>query len=100
MLPSLVCFTIARIQLGSSFQVSAKARLLVTGGLYKKIRHPVYFFGLIITLGLIIFLQQFYLLVLWGFLILVQKGRIKKEEIILEDKFGQQYKAYKKNTWF
>jgi len=35
-IPSLVFFTIARIQLGSSFQVSAKANKLVTKGIYKK----------------------------------------------------------------
>ncbi len=97
---SLVFFSIARIQLGSSFQISAKANKLVTGGIYKKISHPIYFFGLIFILGLIIFVQNFYLLIIWCGLIFMQRRRIKKEEKILEEKFGEQYLKYKKNTWF
>jgi protein-S-isoprenylcysteine O-methyltransferase Ste14 len=99
-IPSLVFFTIARIQLGSSFQVSAEANKLVTEGLYKKIRHPVYLFGLLFLLGFIIFIQMFYLLVFWGALIFLQRRRIKKEEKVLEEKFGEQYVKYKNETWF
>ncbi len=99
-IPSLVFFTIARIQLGSSFQVSAEANKLVTEGLYKKIRHPVYLFGLLFLLGFIIFIQMFYLLVFWGALIFLQRRRIKKEEKVLEEKFGEQYIKYKRETWF
>jgi len=99
-IPSLVLFTISRIQLGRSFQVSAKANDLVTEGVYKKIRHPVYFFGLIFILGVIIFIQVFYLLIIWAGLIYMQTIRIKKEEKVLEGKFGEQYINYKKETWF
>jgi len=99
-IPSLVFFTIARIQLGSSFQVSAKANKLVTKGIYKKIRHPIYFFGLLFLLGIIIFLNQFYFLIIWVGLIFLQIKRIKKEEIVLQEKFGEAYLKYKKNTWF
>jgi len=100
MILSLVFFTIARIQLGSSFTVSAKANKLVTEGIYKKIRHPIYLFGLIFILGLIIFIQVFYVLILWIGLIFMQRRRIKNEEKVLEEKFGEQYLEYKKNTWF
>lgn len=97
---SLVFVSIARIQLGSSFTISAKANKLVTGGIYKKIRHPIYLFGLIFIFGLIIFIQNFYLLIIWCGLIFMQRRRIKKEEKILEEKFGEEYVKYKKNTWF
>jgi len=97
---SLIFVSIARIQLGSSFTISAKANKLVTKGIYKKISHPIYFFGLIFILGMIIFVQNFYLLIIWCGLIFMQKRRIKKEEKILEEKFGEQYVKYKKNTWF
>ena len=100
MIPSLVFFIISRIQLGSSFQLSAKANKLVTDGIYNKIRHPVYFFGLIFILGVIIFIQLFYLLIIWCGLIFMQMRRIKNEEKILEEKFGEQYLKYKKDTWF
>jgi len=100
MIPSLVCFAIARIQLGSSFQVSAEANDLVTEGIYKKIRHPVYLFGSLFLLGVILFIQQFYVLIIWAILIYIQTLRIKKEEKVLGEKFGEQYEKYKKRTWF
>lgn len=40
-----VLWTVARFQLGNSFAVTAQARHLVTGGVYGKIRNPIYSFG-------------------------------------------------------
>jgi protein-S-isoprenylcysteine O-methyltransferase Ste14 len=100
MVPSLILFTIARIQLGSSFQISAEANKLVTTGIYKKIRHPIYFSGLIFILGYIIFMKQFYMIIILLGLIILQKKRIKNEEKILEEKFGDEYVKYKRSTWF
>ena len=100
MIPSLILFTIARIQLGSSFQVTAKANKLVTSGIYKKLRHPIYLFGGIFLLGAIVFIQKFFLIIFLAGIIFLQKGRIKNEEKVLEEKFGEQYLNYKKNTWF
>jgi protein-S-isoprenylcysteine O-methyltransferase Ste14 len=100
MILSLVMFSFARITLGSAFQASAKADHLVTGGIYKKIRHPVYLSGVMLLLGFIILLHQFVLLIIWLGLIILQKKRINKEEKILEEAFGDQYLNYKKSTWF
>jgi protein-S-isoprenylcysteine O-methyltransferase Ste14 len=100
MIPSLSCILIARIELGDAFQVSAKANKLVTKGLYKKLRHPIYYFAQVLTLGLIIFIHKYYLLIIWVALILIQMRRMKKEEKLLEEKFGDEYRNYKKNTWF
>jgi protein-S-isoprenylcysteine O-methyltransferase Ste14 len=44
----------ARIQLGKSFSVRARARALVTTGLYSKFRHPIYLFGGVAYAGLLI----------------------------------------------
>jgi protein-S-isoprenylcysteine O-methyltransferase Ste14 len=38
---------LAHWQLGASFSVSAKARALVTTGIYSKIRNPIYLFSLV-----------------------------------------------------
>ena len=100
MIPSLILFAMARIQLGSSFQVSAKANKLVTTGLYKKLRHPIYLFGLIFMVGVIIFFQKFIFLIVLVVLIFLQMKRIKNEEKVLGEKFGDQYIQYKKGTWF
>ncbi len=98
--PSLVLFAMARIQLGSAFQASAAANQLVTSGIYKKIRHPVYLFGLLFMLGLIILFQKYVLVIIWIGLIFMQQRRVKVEEQMLESTFGEQYRNYKKGTWF
>ena len=100
MIIGLIFFTMARIQLGRSFQATAAANHLVTTGIYKKIRHPVYVFGFILILGLIIFIQKLYLLPLLIVLIFIQIKRIRKEEKVLEEKFGDAYREYRKKTWF
>ena len=99
-IPALILFTIARVQLGRSFQVSAEANMLVTNGIYKKFRHPIYYFGLLFILGTIILFQVFYFIIIWCVMIFLQTKRIKNEERVLEEKFGEQYLEYKKNTWF
>jgi protein-S-isoprenylcysteine O-methyltransferase Ste14 len=98
--PALVFFAIARIQLGRSFQVSAEANFLVTTGIYKKLRHPIYYFGLIFLLGVIILFQKFILIIVWCGLIFIQRKRIENEEKVLQEKFGEKYVEYKKNSWF
>ena len=100
LIPSTVLFTIARIQLGGSFQVSAEANKLVKTGIYKKIRHPVYLFGIIFLLGIIFVTQRFSLLIILAIVIILQINRIKKEEKVLTEKFGNEYLEYKKQTWF
>ena len=48
----------ARLQLGKSFAILAKAQALVTTGLYSKFRNPVYLFGGLAYAGLLIALGQ------------------------------------------
>jgi protein-S-isoprenylcysteine O-methyltransferase Ste14 len=100
LLPSVILLTIARIQLGSSFQVSAKANKLVKTGIYKKLRHPVYLFGLIFLLGLIFITQNLTLIIIWAVVFVLQLNRIIQEEKVLTEKFGNEYTAYKEQTWF
>src|SRR5580704_13307967 len=69
MVPSFILFSIAHVQLGSSFSVSAQARNLVTTGLYSRIRNPIYLFGGLLIAGAALFLEQpAYLLI---FLVLI-----------------------------
>jgi protein-S-isoprenylcysteine O-methyltransferase Ste14 len=92
---------LARVQLGRSFTLRAEAKKLVTKGLYSKFRHPIYFFGGIAYLGL---------LIVWGKLIpllcflviypLLQIPRARKEGKVLEQAFGEEYRRYKVRTWF
>ena len=100
MIFSLVLFTMARVKLGNAFQASAEANKLIKDGVYKVIRHPIYLFGFTFILGLFIFIQVFYGLVALLILFVLQMKRIKNEEKVLEEKFGNEYLEYKKSTWF
>jgi protein-S-isoprenylcysteine O-methyltransferase Ste14 len=90
----------ARFQLGNSFAVTAQARQLVTHGLYSKIRNPIYVFSSLMVLGLFIVLGKPYLFLLLAVLLIVQTVRARKEAHVLEAKFGDEYRQYRKRTWF
>ena len=91
---------LARLQLGKSFSVRAEARSLVTTGLYSKFRHPIYFFGGIAFAGLFIAWGKPFPMI--GFLVVYSSQilRVIKEEKVLEDAFGEEYRRYKATTWF
>jgi protein-S-isoprenylcysteine O-methyltransferase Ste14 len=90
----------ARLQLGDSFSVSAHARQLVTRGLYSKIRNPIYVFGAIALCGLVLAIGK--PIFLLGLLVIVplQIKRAAVESKVLEDKFGDAYREYRRKTWF
>jgi protein-S-isoprenylcysteine O-methyltransferase Ste14 len=100
LIPSIILLTIARIQLGGSFQISAKANKLVKTGIYKKVRHPIYLFGIIFLLGIIFITQTFFLILFCAIVIVIQIIRINQEEKVLTEKFGNEYLEHKKQTWF
>jgi len=98
--PAFALFVLARIQLGRAFSVQAKASTLVTKGIYARVRNPIYVFGGLIIAGAVIFAQRPRWLVLFLVLIPVQLFRVRKEEQVLEAKFGDAYREYKRKTWF
>jgi len=90
----------ARYQLGKSFSVTPQARALVTHGLYSRMRNPIYVFGGLVILGIILILQRPYLWFLLAVLIPVQILRARREAAVLEEKFGDSYRQYRRKTWF
>ena len=98
--PAFLLFAAARIELGRAFSVRAKATTLVTTGIYSRIRNPIYFFGAVMILGMIIWTSRPWLLLLFAVLIPLQVVRIRKEERALTEKFGAEYLEYKRKTWF
>jgi protein-S-isoprenylcysteine O-methyltransferase Ste14 len=90
----------ARYQLGKSFSLTAQARHLVTHGVYSKIRNPIYFFGAILFAGLILFFRQPVLWVFFALMIVVQVVRARREAEVLEAAFGDEYREYRRKTWF
>ena len=100
---SLACavlWFVARWQLGNAFSVTAQARHLVTRGLYSKIRHPIYMFGTLAFLFVVLALQGWTALIIWIIVILIQVARLRREERVLAETFGAEYAAYRSRTWF
>lgn len=91
---------VARWQLGDSFSVTAQARHLVTHGLYTRIRHPIYVFGTMAFLFVVLALQGWQALMIWTVVIFIQVSRVRREERILAERFGEEYTIYRSRTWF
>ncbi|MCU1297508.1 MAG: Isoprenylcysteine carboxyl methyltransferase [Acidobacteriaceae bacterium] len=99
-IPSMILLLTARFQLGRSFSVSPQARTLVTHGLYSKIRNPMYVFSALLVLGFLLTLQKPFLFVILAVLVPTQVIRAHQEGKVLQAKFGDEYREYRKRTWF
>jgi protein-S-isoprenylcysteine O-methyltransferase Ste14 len=99
-LPSLVLLALARLQLGASFSLGAKAQALVTYGLYSRIRNPIYILSIPTIAGMFLFFNKPRLL--WTLVVVIplQIYRARQEEQVLASTFGDEYRAYKARTWF
>ena len=95
-----VLFVTARLQLGKSFSVSPQAKALVTHGLYSRIRNPIYVFVGVMWFGLIVALRLYRLFVPLVVLLVMQVFRSGRESRVLQERFGQAYLDYRKQTWF
>lgn len=89
--------TVARIQFEREYSKHAG---LVTRGVYGRFRHPIYVFSDIAFAGLLLYLNE--PLGLLGLLpiqfVLLHLARREEQE--LEALYGQQYRQYKRQTWF
>ena len=99
-LPSFALLVLARIQLGGSSSVRAKAHALVTHGFYSRIRNPIYVFGGLAIAGIFLFLGRPKLLWTLVAIIPLQIYGARKEEQVLTAQFGDEYRAYKARTGF
>ena len=91
---------LSRYTLGRSFSIAPKATALVTSGIYSRIRNPIYVSGLISVAGVALIVQRVELLVVLLLLIPMQILRARREAAVLEEKFGDEYREYRKRTWF
>ncbi|CAN5712579.1 methyltransferase [soil metagenome] len=83
--------------LGRSFSVMAEARRLVTTGPYRSLRHPLYMFEAVASLGVLLQFFSFYTVVIFLAYCFLQFQRMKNEEAVLEMAFPE-YQAYKLKT--
>jgi protein-S-isoprenylcysteine O-methyltransferase Ste14 len=87
----------ALVHLGRSFSVMAEARRLVTSGPYRIVRHPLYVFEGMASLGILIQFFNFYSVLIYLAHCLLQFQRMKNEEAVLEGVFPE-YQAYRLTT--
>src|SRR5208283_1637977 len=99
MVPGFVLWGIAHVQLGDSFSVRAEARQLVTRGLYSRFRSPIYLFGGIGIAGFVLAVERPIWLLAFLVLIPLQIVRSRREARVLEEKFGDEYREYARQTW-
>ena len=91
---------LSRYTLGRSFSIAPKATALVTGGIYSRIRNPIYISGMIFLIGIVLIVDRPKLLAVLLVLIPMQIIRARREAAVLEAKFGDAYREYRKRTWF
>jgi protein-S-isoprenylcysteine O-methyltransferase Ste14 len=91
---------VARYTLGQSFSIAPKARALVTRGVYSRVRNPIYVSGEILIAGVALMLWRIAPLIVLLALIPLQLLRARREAAVLEAKFGDAYREYRKRTWF
>jgi protein-S-isoprenylcysteine O-methyltransferase Ste14 len=99
-LSGLAGVILARYTLGRSFSIKAKATALVTGGIYSRVRNPIYVSGIVLGAGAFLILRQPHL---WSVLLIVvvlQIVRARREARVLEAAFGDAYRQYRSRTWF
>ena len=76
-----------------------KVNKLVTSGIYKYSRNPMYLGLLIIVISSSIFYLNIYsILTPLFFYLWINRFQIKREEVFLTEKFGEDYLSYKKKT--
>lgn len=84
-------------QLRSSFSIMAEARQLVTSGVYRLVRHPLYLAEEIAALGIFMQFLSHWTALLLAIQIAFQLRRMRNEEVILGESFPE-YAAYKART--
>ena len=76
-----------------------KVNKLVTSGIFKYSRNPMYLGMLMVVLSTSIFYLNIYsILTPFLFVLWINKFQIKREEVFLTKKFGKEYLSYKNKT--
>jgi protein-S-isoprenylcysteine O-methyltransferase Ste14 len=97
----LTIAVVAYITLGkfySSTLVTRKGHQLITRGLYRFLRHPIYLGVLIIIMGVPLYATSLFGFLVMSLLVPIFLHRIRLEERLLTEEFGDDYREYCKLT--
>jgi len=98
-LVGITIWLIGKKTLGEFFSTSRYPKGFVTKGIYSKIRHPMYYSGIVIYIGTALFFRSWVGLGLVFFLVIpILYYFIKKEEGFLREKYKDQYLVYREKT--
>jgi len=78
--------------------VFQRGNVLVTEGIYAAVRHPQYLGFLLVTLGQFLVWPTIPTAILWPLLVVLYRRQAKREEAILAEKFGEQFRQYASKT--
>jgi protein-S-isoprenylcysteine O-methyltransferase Ste14 len=99
---SIVLFVFVHIHLGKNFSYKLAIyddHRLVKTGPYKFIRHPMYTAFIMLHVAIFLITANWFFGIIWiGGLTIILIFRIKREEKMLIDVFGEEYKNYIKHT--
>jgi protein-S-isoprenylcysteine O-methyltransferase Ste14 len=84
-------------QLRESFSIMAEARQLVTAGVYRRVRHPLYLAEEIAAIGVVMQFFSPWTALIFAVQFGCQLRRMRNEEIILAE-FFPEYPAYRERT--
>jgi protein-S-isoprenylcysteine O-methyltransferase Ste14 len=82
----------------SPTSATRKEHKLVTNGIYKYIRHPLYTFGSSLFMSFGMIADNWFIALLGVFAFVMMAIRTPKEEANLIEKFGDEYREYMKHT--
>ena len=92
----------AEASLGKLFSVQVTIQAghqLITGGLYRYLRHPRYLGIILFNLGIALLYRSWLALILVAALSAVLLWRISDEETLMQAEFGADWQAYCKRSW-
>lgn len=98
---AIIIFSVSLYLLAASHKVVAgenRPQKVITGGVFKFLRHPLYMSAILFYLALIVSTLSIISLALWIGIFLFYNYIAGYEEKLMEMKFGQEYLSYKQKT--